>query len=128
MEYNKFVINLLSNPNKSEKHLSERLFELQDQNIKAAQLLGAALGISGETGEVSDLIKKVIMQGKPFSDELQEKLIEEAGDILFYLTMLFDALGTSLEKVKEQNQIKLSKRYSSGTFSQFQNQIIEKIK
>ena len=117
MEYNEFVINLLSNPNKSEKHLSERLFELQDQNIKAAQLLGAALGISGETGEVSDLIKKVIMQGKPFSDELKEKLIEEAGDILFYLTMLFDALGTTLEKVKEKNQIKLSKRYSSGTFS-----------
>ncbi len=117
MEYNEFVINLLSDPNKSEKHLSARLFELQEQNVKAAQLVGAALGISGETGEVNDLIKKVIMQGKPFGEEIRKKLIEEAGDILFYLTMLCDALGVSLEQAKEQNQIKLSQRYSSGTFS-----------
>jgi NTP pyrophosphatase (non-canonical NTP hydrolase) len=117
MEYKDFVINLLSNPNKSEKYLSARLFELENQNIKAAQLLGAVLGLSGETGEVSDLVKKVVMQGKPFSDDIKNKLVEETGDILFYLTMLCDALGTDLAQVQSLNQQKLSKRYSSGTFS-----------
>jgi len=117
MEYKNFVIDLLSNPNKSEKHLAARLFDLENQNVKAAQLLGAVLGLSGETGEVVDLVKKVVMQGKPFSDDIQNKLVEEAGDILFYLTMLCDALDIDLAQVQKLNQQKLSKRYNSGSFS-----------
>lgn len=75
------------------------------------QIVHAAIGLSGEAGEVLELIKKNLFYGK---DVPMEKLKEELGDVLFYLTMFCNALNTSLEEIALLNVQKLEKRYASN--------------
>ena len=72
------------------------------------QLNNAALGLSGEGGEVADIVKKFLYQGH---DLEKDKLKDEAGDVLWYLALLADALGLTLEQIAERNIEKLEKRY-----------------
>lgn len=74
-------------------------------------LLHAALGIAGESGEIVDPIKKVILYGKPLD---REAMLEEAGDVLYYMAILLNTLGSSFDEVMHMNQAKLNKRYSGG--------------
>lgn len=74
-------------------------------------LINGALGLCGEAGEVSDLIKKHIYQGHELK---REKLIEELGDVCWYISMLCDAAGVTIGEVMEYNVEKLKKRYSNG--------------
>jgi NTP pyrophosphatase (non-canonical NTP hydrolase) len=73
----------------------------------------AALGISGEAGEIAEIIKKWKGQGHELN---QNKLVEELGDVLWYLTYFCDALGVSLEVVMRKNIEKLRRRYPNGVF------------
>ncbi len=76
-----------------------------------AQLLHAVLGISGEAGELTDAVKKSVMYGK----ELDVKNVkEEAGDILWYMSLLLNAIGSSFDEVMQMNHDKLEKRYPGG--------------
>lgn len=74
-------------------------------------LVTAALGLAGEAGEFADHLKKVLAQGHPF-DPLA--FIGEAGDILWYLSLAADALGTTLDVIARQNIKKLRARYPGG--------------
>jgi NTP pyrophosphatase (non-canonical NTP hydrolase) len=74
-------------------------------------LLHAAVGLSGESGEVLDLIKKHWVYGKPLD---KEKLVEELGDIFFYFTALLIQLDVDIGEVTVNNVQKLSKRYPTG--------------
>lgn len=74
-------------------------------------LLYAALAVAGEAGELADAIKKMTFHGHTFD---QEKLLLEAGDVLWGLTYLCDVLGVSLEDVATKNIEKLKKRYPDG--------------
>lgn len=78
------------------------------------QTLNAALGLSGEAGELVDYIKKGFFHGHALSPE---KIADEAGDVLWYLAVLLDAFGLKLEDVMRQNVAKLRRRYPEG-FSQ----------
>lgn len=70
-----------------------------------------ALGLAGESGEVVDLIKKTLFQ----EHELDvDSLLDEMGDVLWYLTLICDALGVSLEVPMLLNVAKLRKRYPDG--------------
>ena len=80
---------------------------LDDEN----EMIGAALGLAGETGEVIDYIKKFLFQGKPWD---KNKLIEELGDVRWYLEYMCISVGTTLEEVEEANVNKLRKRYPNG--------------
>lgn len=79
-----------------------------------AHLLHMAVGISGEAGEMLDAIKKASIYRKPLD---VGNVREEAGDILFYLTGLLDALGIELQDVIAENMEKLSLRYQSLSYS-----------
>jgi NTP pyrophosphatase (non-canonical NTP hydrolase) len=79
------------------------------------KLIHAAFGVSGEAGELLDAVKKCIFYGKELDTA---NVVEELGDILFYVAMACNALGISLEQVMDSNFKKLSKRYSSGSFSE----------
>lgn len=78
------------------------------------KLTCAALGLSGESGEVADHIKKYLFQGHDLDES---KLIKEAGDILWYINLLADALGIPLETIAAQNISKLQERYPGGVFT-----------
>lgn len=75
------------------------------------QLTEAILGINGEAGELSDLLKKKDFQGHNIGSL---SFIDEAGDCLWYLALLSEALGTTLEFIAEYNVTKRKKRYPDG--------------
>lgn len=74
-------------------------------------LRNAVYGLNGEAGEVIDLLKKHEFQGH---DLCWEKLVDEAGDVCWYLALLASALGVSLETIMQKNVEKLMKRYPDG--------------
>jgi NTP pyrophosphatase (non-canonical NTP hydrolase) len=74
-------------------------------------LIIAALGLTGEAGEVADMVKKHIAQGHPLD---RERLILEAGDVAWYLARLCTALDISLSDVLRRNVDKLMERYPDG--------------
>ncbi len=71
----------------------------------------AALGLSGESGEISDRVKKYISQGHPLGIA---NVLEELGDILWYVALAADYLGVPMEEIAHLNLIKLKKRYPNG--------------
>lgn len=75
---------------------------------KQAKLLNAAIGMTGEAGEVLDSVKKMLFHGHSFDSE---KISEEIGDVLWYVAMMCDAIDVNLSDVMEQNIDKLEKRY-----------------
>ena len=76
-----------------------------------AELLHAAVGVSGEAGELLDAIKKHVFYGKLLD---RVNVVEELGDIEFYLQMMRTALGVEHHEIIEANVSKLSKRYPQG--------------
>lgn len=83
--------------------------------ITSLTLAVLALGVAGEAGEVADLVKKHVGHGH---DLPTEKLVDELGDVLWYLTVLANALGVSLEAVAARNVAKLRRRYPDGFSSE----------
>ncbi len=75
------------------------------------QLIVGALGLAGETGEVVDIIKKARIENREID---RNHLIEELGDVMWYLAVLCDELGVTFEKVQDKNIEKLRLRYSLG--------------
>lgn len=65
----------------------------------------------GESGEVADIIKKHTFQGH---DLKVDKIREETGDVLWYIAIMCEALGTTIEDLMEDNIRKLSARYPGG--------------
>lgn len=69
------------------------------------------LGLGGESGEVTDEIKKILFHARNLD---RDKLIEEAGDVLWYLAGLANVLGTTLHEMAARNIAKLQKRHPNG--------------
>lgn len=79
-----------------------------DEKLNIATL---ALGVSGESGEVADHIKKWIGHNHDLD---KNKMLKELGDVLWYVAVLSNALGFSLQEVAEANIAKLMARYPHG--------------
>lgn len=73
-----------------------------------------AAGIAGEAGEVLDLVKKNFAYGKELD---RDKLVEELGDLIWYINGMIHFSGTSWAEVFQRNIAKLSARYKGGGFS-----------
>lgn len=83
-----------------------------------AHLLHMAIGISGEAGELLDCIKKLVIYRKPFTAATLENIVEELGDLEFYIQGIRSALQITRPSVLRANMEKLlGKRYSQGTYS-----------
>lgn len=70
-----------------------------------------AMGLSGEAGEVTDMLKKISFHGH-LPDK--EKIGKELGDVLWYISYLADVFGLSLSDVAKVNVDKLKERYPDG--------------
>lgn len=74
-----------------------------------------ALGLSGETGEVCDKLKKTYRDANGvFNKEKCEELAKELGDVLWYLSRLSNCLGFSLSEIAQMNVDKLNSRKARG--------------
>lgn len=74
-------------------------------------LLNGALGLSGEAGEVADMIKKHIFHGHALNTD---ELVKELGDVLWYVALIAETIGKSLDTIAEVNIEKLKNRYPEG--------------
>jgi NTP pyrophosphatase (non-canonical NTP hydrolase) len=78
------------------------------------RLILAGLGVAGEAGELADHIKKLTFHGHAVDQAAIDKLIDEGGDVLWYLGHLARALGVPLSTFAENNRKKLLLRYPEG--------------
>jgi NTP pyrophosphatase (non-canonical NTP hydrolase) len=78
------------------------------------EMMHAALGITGEAGEIADAVKKAVIYEKPID---RTNIVEELGDLRFYMQALMSKLSISEDEVLQSNANKLSKRYPTGGYS-----------
>lgn len=83
----------------------------EEQNYDLGGIFDACLGLSGEVGEFNDMIKKWIFHEKQLDIDHAKK---EAGDICWYLAMLCESFGWSLDEIMQMNVDKLKARYPEG--------------
>ena len=81
---------------------------LTDQKI---ELWHSATGIAGESGELLDIVKKIVAYDKPLD---KDKLLDEAGDVIHYVAQLLNVLGLTIDDAIDNNKTKLKKRYPNG--------------
>ena len=78
-------------------------------------LVYASLGLCGESGELSEKVKKVLRDDNGVvSEQKKQEMIKEAGDVLWYLARIAEELGLSLDEVAARNLEKLAKRKAEG--------------
>ena len=95
--------------------------ELEDE-CNVPQLLTAALGLTAESGEFTEVVKKIILQGKPYNEDNVFHMKRELGDICWYIAQACMALDTSFDVIIEMNVDKLKKRYPGGEFDVYQSE------
>lgn len=74
-------------------------------------MIAAALGVSGESGEFADHVKKWWAQGHTLDSA---KVEEELGDVLWYVALACSAMSLDMGVVAERNIEKLRARYPEG--------------
>lgn len=84
---------------------------IDDEQRNWLRLIEAVMGLSGESGECVDVVKKNIFQNHEID---REHLIEELGDVLWYIAEGATALNTDLDTIMETNIKKIRKRYPNG--------------
>ena len=117
-KYKEFVREVTS---KESNQLSEMFYatkelETKNPNVNMSLLLTGGIGLSSETGEFNEIVKKCIFQGKPLNDETVFQCKRELGDILWYWFSCCRALGLDPNEVIEENVNKLKARYPGGEF------------
>ena len=116
-KYLEFVSEVTSAPSKDIAQLFRRMTDLEvEQDADVPRLLTAALGLSAESGEFTEVIKKIVLQGKPYNKENVFHLKRELGDICWYLAQACMALDTTFDEIIEMNVEKLKARYPGGEF------------
>ena len=114
-DYAKFVISTTSQESLHTETLVDRLMEIHEKHyVEFSQLLTASIGMQAESGEFSEVIKKIIFQGKPFNEDERYHLKRELGDVLWYWVQGCTALGFTPQEVMEENIKKLEARYPNG--------------
>ena len=116
-KYLDFVSEVTSDPSKDIAQLFRRMTDLEvGQDADVPRLLTAALGLSAESGEFTEVVKKIIFQGKPYNEDNVFHMKRELGDICWYLAQACMALDTTFDEVIEMNVEKLKARYPGGEF------------
>ena len=115
-KYTEFVDAVTSNESKSSESFSVRLRDLYSEGLPVERLLTAAVGMSAESGEFTEIVKKMIFQGKPVNEENLFHLKRELGDIMWYVAQACMALDTDFNEIIEMNVDKLKSRYPGGEF------------
>ena len=112
LTYCDFVTKVTSEPSLDLEALKASLESIQESSdIDAPRLITAALGLSSEGGEFVEIVKKIILQGKPASEDNVFHMKRELGDIMWYWATACMALNLDPVEVISENQKKLEARY-----------------
>ena len=115
-KYTEFVNAVTSIESKDSDAFTIRLRELYEEGLPVERLLTAAVGMSAESGEFTEIVKKMIFQGKPVNEDNIFHMKRELGDICWYIAQACMALDTTFDEIIEMNVEKLEKRYPGGSF------------
>ena len=115
-KYEEFVNAVTSQESKEESVFFERLEYLKNKNFPTQRLLTAAVGMSAEAGEFTEVVKKIVFQGKEPTEENLFHLKRELGDVMWYVMQACMGLDISLDDIVQMNVDKLKARYPGGEF------------
>ena len=115
-KYLDFVAGVTSMPSQDPAILQARIDELVANGADIPHLLTAALGLAAESGEFTEVVKKIILQGKPYNEDNVFHMKRELGDICWYIAQACMALDTTFDEIIEMNVDKLKARYPGGEF------------
>ena len=115
-KYLNFVAGVTSMPSQDSAILQARIDELVANGADIPHLLTAALGLTAESGEFTEVVKKILLQGKPYNEDNVFHMKRELGDICWYLAQACMALNTNFNEILEMNIDKLKSRYPGGEF------------
>lgn len=121
-KYTQFVDSTTSYPSKSNEEMIARIQQLNERDVPIARLMTAAVGMSAEAGEFTEIIKKLVFQGKELTEENRIHLLKELGDVYWYFTQAMLGLKVDLNEVVLTNVTKLSARYPNGAFDVFHSE------
>ena len=115
-DYAKFVDSTTSRQSKNFLAFidSTSKLEAQEDWINVPRVLTSAIGMLAESGEFTEVLKKMIFQGKPLNDDQRFHMKRELGDILWYWIQGCMALGYTPDEVMDENIKKLEARYPNG--------------
>jgi NTP pyrophosphatase (non-canonical NTP hydrolase) len=98
-----------------------KLFKYQTQSMMQ---MHAALGLCEEAGELAGCIKKHAVYNKRLADPMKEDglplevhILEEAGDVLFYLQAVLNQFDMDFQEVLQYNACKLATRFRDMEYS-----------
>jgi NTP pyrophosphatase (non-canonical NTP hydrolase) len=118
-KYADFVKTVCSDPSKDFSAFIQRLEDLHYNHadgVNIPLLITSGIGLGSEGGEFQEIVKKVLFQGKPLSDDTVFHLKRELGDIAWYWANACNALGLDPNEVLAENVNKLQSRYPGGKF------------
>jgi len=122
-KYIDFVRQTTSPASSDFAQLLSRMTELEaNHDADVPRLLTAALGMTAEAGEFTEVVKKIVLQGKPYTEENVFHMKRELGDICWYIAQACMALDTNFREIMEMNYEKLSARYPEGTFDVYRSE------
>ena len=109
-EYQKLAMR--TNDGKAGERINKRDFDARIYyKANLPDLFNACLGLSGETGELLDMVKKWVFHEKPLDTNHLKK---EVGDCLWYIALFCQAMGWNLDEIMQMNIDKLKARYPQG--------------
>ena len=121
-KYIEFVNAVTSEESKYGGHFQDRLRDLNSKEFPTHRALTAALGLSAESGEFTEIIKKIVFQGKPVNEENLFHMKRELGDIMWYFIQACILLDTTPEEIIKMNVDKLKSRYPGGEFDVYHSE------
>jgi len=91
-------------------------------DVNVPLMLTGVMGLSSETGELMEIVKKITFQGKPLTEESLFHMKRELGDIIWYWTNMCRALNLDPNEVIAENVNKLKSRYPGGEFDVYHSE------
>jgi NTP pyrophosphatase (non-canonical NTP hydrolase) len=121
IDYQHFVDEVTSDASKDPDAFGDALDIIDEFGVPPERLITAAMGLSAESGEFTEIVKKCLFQGKPMDEHTIWHAKTELSDILWYLVQGCIALDTNLEEIIYINTEKLESRYPDG-FDSFRSE------
>jgi len=121
-KYAEFVMAVTSKESRVAAEFLDRVKQIhydKDNVINIPLLLTGLIGMTSEAGEAQEIMKKVLFQGKPYTEDTHQHLIKELGDVIWYWTNACNALQVDPNDVIAGNVAKLEARYPGGKFDPF---------
>ena len=120
-KYADFVMAVTSKESREVEAFISRLREVHfdSATLNGSLLLTAMIGMTSEAGEAQEIVKKVLFQGKPYTEETRTHLKKELGDVIWYWINACNALDLDPNEVVAENVAKLEARYPGGKFNAY---------